>query len=132
MPNIKGPFQPQKVKLALQQAVREAMPELDVKLKSMFQDPVWQWPRTTKRHNGQKVGSPRNTIDTGALRDSQKYREATVRSYVFTWSADYATNVFNGDESPGGNIRPLRNIPVVGVYEFRLAEKVADKFKKLL
>lgn len=31
---------------------------------------IWQWPRETVRQNGSVVGSPRNIIDTGELRDS--------------------------------------------------------------
>lgn len=34
--------------------------------------PIWDWPRKTWRANGEVVGSPRNIVDTGALRDSQE------------------------------------------------------------
>lgn len=40
-----------------------------------FQDaieaPIWYWPNFTVRSSGNIVGSPRDIVDTGALRDSQ-------------------------------------------------------------
>lgn len=40
-----------------------------------FQDaieaPIWFWPNNTQRSDGTIVGSPRDIVDTGALRDSQ-------------------------------------------------------------
>lgn len=37
---------------------------------SYLDDPIWDWPRDTLRKNGQIVSSPRDIVDTGALRDS--------------------------------------------------------------
>lgn len=31
---------------------------------------IWDWPRTTQRKNGDVVGSPRDIVDTGALKNS--------------------------------------------------------------
>jgi hypothetical protein len=36
-------------------------------------DQIWDWPRATARKNGEVVTSPRDIVDTGALRDSYKY-----------------------------------------------------------
>lgn len=41
-------------------------------IKFNISNPVWGWPRTTKRYNGQTVSSPRDIVDTGALLRSTK------------------------------------------------------------
>ncbi len=35
-----------------------------------LEDVRWQWPRTTVRKSGDVVGSPRDIVDTGELKDS--------------------------------------------------------------
>lgn len=35
-----------------------------------IQEPIWAWPRTTRRQSGEVVGSPRNIVDLGDLLQS--------------------------------------------------------------
>lgn len=39
-----------------------------------IEDPIWEWPRITHRRSGEVAGSPRNIVDLGNLRDSQRMR----------------------------------------------------------
>lgn len=67
--------------------------------------PVWQWPRETvrgrsydrqgRRTAGRIVGSPRNIVDTGLLRQSG-YLTTTGTLASFRFTLNYATAVHNG------------------------------------
>lgn len=46
--------------------------KIDNLLRDQFNKAVYSWPQTTERLNGDTVGSPRDIVDTGATRDSQK------------------------------------------------------------
>ena len=53
---------------------RAAFEEMAIAFGDTAQDGLtseeWGWPRQTRRQNGSVVGSPRDIIDTGELRDS--------------------------------------------------------------
>ena len=53
---------------------RAAFEEMAIAFGATAQDVLtseeWGWPRQTRRQNGSVVGSPRDIIDTGELRDS--------------------------------------------------------------
>jgi hypothetical protein len=55
-------------------AFREMATDLDQAFTTAIESPIWDWPRTTQRSNGETVGSPRNIVDEGTLRDSQSLR----------------------------------------------------------
>lgn len=44
---------------------------LNQAFKDAIESPIYTWDRFTSRRNGELVGSPRNIVDTGSLRDSQ-------------------------------------------------------------
>jgi hypothetical protein len=46
--------------------------ELGDKFAEMIESPIWEWDKTTFRSNGEVVGSPRDIVDTGNLRDSYR------------------------------------------------------------
>lgn len=48
--------------------------ELGDKFAEMIESPIWEWDRTTRRTSGKIVGSPRDIVDTGNLRDSYNLR----------------------------------------------------------
>ena len=51
-------------------AFEEMSQEFGDKCQEAIEDEIWDWPRDTKRKNGDVVGSPRNIVDTGKLKDS--------------------------------------------------------------
>ncbi|WP_293913734.1 hypothetical protein [Deinococcus sp.] len=71
-----------------------------------FDDPLWNWPHTTRRRNGETVSSPRNLVDSGDLRDSLMPPEQAGNAVRLTWTSDHAGEVFLG--APG---KPGRNLP---------------------
>ena len=71
-----------------------------------FEDPLWNWPYTTRRHNGETVSSPRNLVDSGALKGSLAPPEQAGNAVRLTWTSEHAEAVFLG--APG---KPGRNLP---------------------
>lgn len=59
-------------------------------------DEKWQWYRQTLRRNGTLVGSPRDIIDTGTLRDSLAIETMSEQSVKYKYEADYSGLVHQG------------------------------------
>lgn len=72
----------------------------------------WNWPNETERKNGERVGSPRDIVDTGQLRDSQRRENVSEETTDFVWTGGdgraYALEVHDGYTSRGGNRMPAR------------------------
>lgn len=87
----------------------------------------WKWPRETKRQNGATVDSPRDIVDLGGLRDSQKREDIDENITIFTWTGgggkSYALEVHDGYTSKSGNRMPAR--PFTDSTISRLREVVA-------
>jgi hypothetical protein len=80
---------------AAQRATEIVMGELFAAFQQSFTAQAWDWPRTTQRTVG-TVGSPRNLIDTGSLRQSGSFQKSGPYQATFKWSANYATAVHEG------------------------------------
>lgn len=68
----------------------------------------WEHPRDTVRSNGQKVGSPRDIVDSGKLRDSQqppKFSQGGTTASI-EWTAEYALYVHEGVTYQNGTSTP--------------------------
>ena len=72
----------------------------------------WDWPRETKRRSGPTVGSPRDIVDLGGLRNSQKREGMSENHIAFVWTGGegkaYALEVHDGYSSKAGNRMPAR------------------------
>jgi hypothetical protein len=66
---------------------------------------VYEWPTTTRRKNGETVGSPRNIVDTGELLRSQSAPKVQDNRLTITWGAPYSGEVLRG----GFLVGTLRN-----------------------
>ena len=91
----------------LQQIARKTFIELFARYQASFNPPAWSWPRETRRRVG-VVGSPRNIVDLGTLRQSGTYSFPDAYSIEARWSADYATAVHEGARLRNGTILPAR------------------------
>jgi hypothetical protein len=80
---------------AAQRASQIVMGDLFAAFQQSFTAKAWEWPRQTQRTVG-VVGSPRNLIDTGNLRQSGAFRMTGPYQATFKWSALYATAVHEG------------------------------------
>ena len=92
----------------------------------------WDWPRSTKRRSGATVGSPRDIVDLGGLRDSQKRENVNEARTIFTWTGgegeSYAAEVHNGYTSKTGNRIPAR--PFTRDTILKLGEVISSLLSK--
>ena len=72
----------------------------------------WGWPKETKRRSGPTVGSPRDIVDLGGLRNSQKREGMSENRTAFVWTGGegkaYALEVHDGYSSKANNRMPAR------------------------
>ena len=98
-----------KMKAAITKGVQRGMARVETSLSKALDDAMmassWEWSSiVTTRVNGQTVGSPRNIVDTGFLRDSKKLKISylqTKTTVEVKYTAPYANLVHFG-----GMIRP--------------------------
>lgn len=94
-------------------------------------DDRWEWPRETRRHNSDLVGSPRDIYDTGELYDSLVISR-TLGAAEYTWEADYATIVHDGATTKNGTELPARPWTKVGLEECDAVGIMQQQLDKLL
>ena len=76
------------------------------------------WPAEYKTTRGsynrkgkgrESVGSPRDIVDSGALRQSIVRTQSGPFSYRYTWNVDYSVYVLQGYRTKAGNEMPARD-----------------------
>lgn len=103
------------LKLRVPQILTDYGKVLGDQLKEEIQTPQFNWPRTTKRRNGQTVSTPRDIVDLGGLLRSQRRDRPNATQLRFTWepkSRDgfmYAGLVLTGYTTSKGTLVPGRN-----------------------
>jgi hypothetical protein len=60
------------------------------------EDTKWPWPWETVRQNGSVVGSPRDIVDTGELKNSQFIEDVSDVYKVVGYTAEHAALVHEG------------------------------------
>jgi hypothetical protein len=110
----------------------QAMDWAEDNFKSEIESIKWDWPRETVRSNGQSVGSPRDIVDTGGIRDSQKRENQSSSVVEFSWTGGegkaYALEVHDGYTARGGERIPAR--PFTEDTIFRLDNVVTSLISK--
>lgn len=104
--------------------------------KAEISAPQFSWPRTTVRRNGQVVSSPRDIVDTGALRASQQRFTigAAGLGLGYRWggpAAPYAPLVMSGYVSSRGAIAPGRNWILPALNKHPLDRFFAQQWQRL-
>lgn len=61
----------------------------------------WRWFRNTRRQSGQVIGSPRDIVDTGKLRDSLNVANVGDSHVRYEYQEDYAGLVHQGFDGVG-------------------------------
>lgn len=91
-------------------ALESVIDQLTAALDAAFDDDIWQWDRETVRKNGQTVGSPRDLIDQGTLKNSLVVMQVSARYWRFVWESGHAATVLLGGISRAdGSRTPTRN-----------------------
>lgn len=97
------------LKLRVANILTEYGQVMDQELKASVQAVQYDWPRSTKRRNGQVVTSPRNIVDLGTLLRSQQRERPSATTLVFRWTAPHAQYVLRGGVTSRGTVMPGRN-----------------------
>lgn len=97
----------QKINRILSKAFTEAVEQLVIDSQSTIADDRWEWPRQTKRRNGDVVGSPRDIVDTAQLFDSLVVSQQGNKAEL-TWEAPYAVIAHEGATTKNGTEIPAR------------------------
>jgi hypothetical protein len=94
---------------ASEQAARASFQILNARFQAALAAPVFEWTPgvTTVRSKGQ-VGSPRNVVDTGNLRNSNTGPVISGLRVQFRWRTPYAAAVHEGAALSNGTILPAR------------------------
>ena len=91
---------------------RQAMDWAEEDFRREIEETKWDWPRETIRRNKTPVGSPRDIVDLGGLRDSQQREYMSDERTAFVWAGGegkaYALEVHDGYSSKAGNRVPPR------------------------
>jgi hypothetical protein len=93
--NFKFTYNPEAVNQLIEPYFDRQVRRLHEHLSLTIDSPVFVWGTTTRRKNGQVVSDPRNAIDLGGLRDSQKLRFITPKTAIIEWTVPYASKVFS-------------------------------------
>jgi hypothetical protein len=88
-----------------------------------IEDPIWNWPRGE---------SPRDIVDTGDLRDSQKIDFVSDGEAVISWDVDYALKVHEGETTRSGAEFPARRWTQYAQAEYKPFDKFAGKIRRSL
>lgn len=94
----------------------QAMDWAEQDFREEIEEAKWKWPGKTKRENGSEVGTVRDIVDLGGLRDSQKREDFGQEKTIFVWTGKdrdggekaYALYVHDGYVSKGGQRMPER------------------------
>ena len=74
----------------------EMVGEFAQEINFQIEDTKWPWPRETVRKNGSVVGSPRDIVDKGDLKNSQFIEDVSDTYKVIGYTADHAALVHEG------------------------------------
>ncbi len=111
----------EELEVALQEAFQDVALRLDRKIHEAISDDRWVWP----------VGeTPRDIIDTGALRASQQaalFRGPGLAEYANNIA--YALTVHEGYTTHGGFTAPARPWMTKTLEEFGFPEELVDAFE---
>lgn len=84
-------------KLAIE-SFDEMVGEFAQEINFQIEDSKWNWPRETVRKNGTVVGSPRDIVDKGDLKNSQFIEDVSDVYKVIGYTAEHAPLVHDGYE----------------------------------
>ena len=106
-------------------------------LKEEIQTPQFNWPRATKRRNGQTVTSPRDIVDLGGLLRSQRRDRPSATELRYTWEPKsssgfmYAGLILTGYTTSKGTVVPGRNWIKPALDKQPLEKFFAEQWRRL-
>ncbi len=118
------------VRRALEAAFETTVRDYGQQMGLTFKLAVFDYPRTTRRKNGDTVGSPRDVYDLGGLSDSQSVQKVSSTAFKFEWKAPYAAVTFLGGTTKTGLVIPARNVPHKTLELWDFSQAFAQNFSR--
>lgn len=117
-------------KKAIIESFDQMVSEFATEITFQIDDPKWNWPRETRRKNGEIVTSPRDIVDTQELKNSQFVENVSETYKVIGYTAPHAELVHEGyqiERSDGGVTDvPARPFIDTAIQDYNLLESYAD------
>ncbi|BBG58033.1 hypothetical protein [uncultured phage] len=114
----------------------EMVDEFAQEINFQIEDTKWNWPRETVRKNGSVVGSPRDIVDTGELKNSQFIENVSDVYKVIGYTADHAALVHEGYqiERNDGTVTdvPARRFIDTAIEDYNPIEAYSEILKEKL
>ena len=104
---------------------------LEQQLQEEIKTIQFDWPRETKRKNGQMVTSPRDIVDLGGFLRSQELQNTGQTSRRFVWNAPYASTIFSGYTTNRGTPVPGRDWMTPALRALPPARFFAQEWRRL-
>ena len=129
-------IQPHELRREFDKAVKIALAQTAGKLGAEFtkqiSDVKWDWPNKTLRKNGQEVTAPRDIVDLGNLRSSQRRENVSSTAVEWTWHVDYSAVVHEGPKLKNGGTLPARPWTKDAEKEVKPLKDFADRLRREL
>jgi hypothetical protein len=100
----------------ISQAFEKACKKFGEEHQSAISSKSYSWGRSTKRKNRSIVGSPRDIVDTGELKNSYAFIRTSSTRFELRWNAKHASTVFYGKAN-----YPSRNWHLLAKRSFSLS-----------
>lgn len=129
-------IQPHELRREFDKAVKIALAQTAGKLGAEFTKQIsekkWDWPNKTLRKNGQEVTAPRDIVDLGNLRSSQRRENVSSTAVEWTWHVDYSAVVHEGPKLKNGGTLPARPWTKDAEKEVKPLKDFADRLRREL
>ena len=131
-------IQPHELRREFDKAVKTALAQTAGKLGAEFTKQIsekkWDWTPdvTTIRKNGAKVTRPRDIVDLGNLRSSQRRENVSATAVEWTWHVDYSAVVHEGPKLKNGKTLPARPWTKDAEKEVKPLKDFADRLRREL
>ena len=112
------------------QGFKDSVVAIEGQTKTEITSPKWDYPRETKRKNGQVVSTPRDIVDTGELRNSLYSEMRGERNAVIGTKAEHSQLVHNGYFTSTGKEVPPRPYLKTGFTEADRLGLIQESFDK--
>lgn len=115
-------------------AFRRTVQAVETRARDAHDEVIWGWSGQTRRENGETAGSPRNVVDSGALRDSQEPAQyLSPLTARITWTAEHAAAVYLGAVFRKREYSlPARNVPRYALQEVNVPATFTRHLRELL
>jgi hypothetical protein len=117
---------------AVGEALAATVAEFESALREAIESAVYFWPNQTIRSTGEVANSPRDIVDSGTFRDSQRATQISLRRWEISWEVAYAVVILLGFQGVAGNSQPGRDWIGYALSNIDLAKVFSEELRGIL